>query len=396
MYGDKDHIITLISGYLTGTLSEKEQEELTAWIEANAENRMLFERLVSRDTFLYKRELYQKIQAEKALQTFQSRTRKQRFIKRRNVLGKYAAGIALIILTGVTTYLYYASPKQPDQVLVEKIATGSPKAILLTADGQSITLEANNIPATRLPSHVQIIDSATQLVYTSPDTTVSITRYHELQVPRGGEYKLRLPDGTFVYLNSATRLKFPVSFAQDKREVYLSGEAYFEVSKDTSRPFYVLTDNIRVKVYGTTFNVNTQDKDFTRTVLAEGKIGINAIGQHEDIILHPDQSALFNKQNGSISVQNVNARQYTAWKDGLFLFENEPLEKIMDKLSLWYDINVFYANESVRKICFTGYMKRYEQIDLILKAIQSTVSVSFEIKNKTITVYEKINKQREQ
>lgn len=394
MYGDKDHIITLISGYLAGTLSEKEQEELTAWIEANAENRMLFERLVSRDTFLHKRELYQKIQAEKALQTFQSRTRKQRFIKRRNVLGKYAAGIALIILTGVATYLYHASPKQPDQVLVEKIATGSPKAILLTADGQSITLEANNIPATRLPSHVQI--SATQLVYTSPDTTVSITRYHELQVPRGGEYKLRLPDGTFVYLNSATRLKFPVSFAQDKREVYLSGEAYFEVSKDTSRPFYVLTDNIRVKVYGTTFNVNTQDKDFTRTVLAEGKIGINAIGQHEDIILHPDQSALFNKQNGSISVQNVNARQYTAWKDGLFLFENEPLEKIMDKLSLWYDINVFYANESVRKICFTGYMKRYEQIDLILKAIQSTVSVSFEIKNKTITVYEKINKQREQ
>lgn len=388
MHTDKEHIISLITGYLTGTLSEREQAELESWLEANEKNRQFFRKLTSGDTFSRKRELYQNISPQKALHTFKTHARKKSIARYGRNIVKYTAAIALVVTAGITVYQYNNTREQitsPPQ----EITSGSPKAILVTAEGETIKLEANRLPSSQLPAYVQVIDSATQLVYNSPADEELTTKFHELQIPKGGEYKLLLPDSTFVYLNSASRLKFPASFGKDKREVYLSGEAYFEVTKDSHRPFYVITDDVRVKVYGTSFNVNTQDREYTRTVLVEGKIGINVMNDPEETILYPNQLALFDKQKGTISVQKVNTRQYTAWKDGLFLFEDEPLEKIMEKLALWYDVHIFYANDNAREICFTGYLKRYGQIDMILKAIQSTVSVSFEIHDKTITVYER-------
>lgn len=382
MSESKDHIINLIFRYLTNNLTEKEKNELSSWQKVNEENRIFFEKLTSKETFISKKELYKKVDTQQALSAFLKHSRRKRFSVRLRKACGYAAFIIILLTVGIIFY-----PKEtPVYFTPEKIETGSPKAVLLITGNKSIHLETVKDPSKELPSYMQIVDSNSQLVYQENQNISTAKEYHELQVSRGGEYKLTLPDSTFVYINSASTLKYPTSFDLDKREVYLSGEAYFEVTKDTQRPFYVVTDNIQIKVYGTTFNINTHDPNYTQTMLVQGKVGINIIGEKEEIILHPSQLALFDKKQHKIDIHNVNPHQYIAWKDGLFVFEEEPLEKIMDKLSLWYDCQVFYTNQSARNIRFTGYLKRYEQIDKILKAIASTVSVSFEIKGEIISV----------
>ena len=382
MLKNKNQIIDMIFRYLTNNLTEEEKEELHSWKESNETNRLLFEKLTSNKTFIAKREMYRHVNTQHALKTFLQHTRKRRLSLHLKIVCRYAAIIIVLFTIGLILY----PKKQAIETTSEKIETGSPKAVLLVSGGKSIQLQTQEHTTNELPSYVQIVDSNSQLIYNKKQDITTPKEYHELQVSRGGEYKLTLPDGTFVYLNSASTLKYPTCFDPDKREVHLSGEAYFEVAKDPNKPFYVITDNIQIKVYGTTFNVNTHDPDYTSTVLVQGKVGVSIVGKKEEIILNPSQLALFDKKQHKIDIQNINPQQYIAWKDGLFVFEEEPLEKIMDKLALWYDCQVFYTNQESRNIRFTGYLKRHEQIDKILKAIGSTVSVSFEIKGKTILV----------
>lgn len=209
-----------------------------------------------------------------------------------------------------------------------------------------------------------------------------------MKTPRGGEYTIVLSDGTKVYLNAASELKYPIQFNSEKREVYLLGEAYFEVTRDTNRPFYVITDAVRVKVYGTEFNVNTYGVGGTQTTLVSGKVGIQGKGSIREYIMKPSQLAEF-KDNGDFGgIRKVNAEIYTAWKEGFFVFEDEGLENILNRLSRWYDVDVFYGSEKVKEYHFTGHMEKYENVETILNAISKMVGVHFTIKGKTIVVTE--------
>ena len=207
-----------------------------------------------------------------------------------------------------------------------------------------------------------------------------------LKIPRGGEFRLKLSDGTNVYLNSASELKYPVCFNEKERTVYLSGEAYFEVTEDLNRPFYVVTEEVQIRVYGTEFNVNTHQPGKVYTVLVDGKVGIKKRGVVEEVTMKPGQLASFDRKEGTIEVRDVDVRQYVVWKDGYFTFENESLEQILNTLSLWYDVDVFFQTESTKHLVFTGYMKRYNDISEILDAITDVVGVNFTINGKTIIV----------
>jgi len=207
-----------------------------------------------------------------------------------------------------------------------------------------------------------------------------------LRVPRGGEFRLKLSDGTNVYLNSASELKYPVRFDEKERRVYLSGEAYFEVTKDSNRPFYVVMEEVQIRVYGTEFNVNTHQPGKVHTVLVDGKVGIKKRGMTEEVTMKPGELASFDREAGTFEVKEVDVRQYVVWKDGYFTFENESLEQILNTLSLWYDVDVFFQSEAVKQLVFTGYMKRYDDISEILNAITDVVGVNFTINGKTIIV----------
>ena len=165
----------------------------------------------------------------------------------------------------------------------------------------------------------------------------------------------------------------------------MSGEAYFEVTKDLNRPFYVVMDRIQVRVYGTSFNVNTHQEKGIETVLVEGKVGIKTFAAGE-YVLKPGELACFDRKSGTVEIRDVDARQYTAWTRGIFTFEEETLEQIMATLSLWYDVDIFYTNEQLKELHFTGHVKRYEKIDNILRAIKSAVGVTFAVEGKEIWI----------
>jgi transmembrane sensor len=268
------------------------------------------------------------------------------------------------------------------------IMPGEHKAMLITAQGQTIAL----LPSLERDICVQedfvVKNGQAGIVYQDSKKTVSTLQYNTLRTPRGGEYTVVLSDGTKVYLNAASELKYPVQFDSKKRQVHLSGEAYFEVTRDTNRPFYVVTDAVRVKVYGTEFNVNTYGIGGTQTTLVSGKVGIRGKGSGREYMMEPSQLAEFDVNGEFKGIRNVNAGTYTAWKEGFFVFENEGLEDILNRLSRWYDVDVFYGSEKVKGYHFTGHMEKYEDVEIILNAISKMVGVHFTIKDRTIVITE--------
>ena len=209
-----------------------------------------------------------------------------------------------------------------------------------------------------------------------------------IQVPRGGEYELILPDGTHVWLNSDSELSFPLQFDSTKREVSLSGEAYFDVTKDPQKPFTVkLTGGIEVKVLGTQFNVQAYpDEKTIETTLCEGSVNVS--DGTKETTLTPSLQAVYSKTDKSITTRKVDIRLYTSWKKGLFVFENKPLEEIMTTLSRWYNINVFYTNQTVKTYHFTGDLERYGDFRKALGMIEKATSIRFVINGNNIMVEE--------
>jgi ferric-dicitrate binding protein FerR (iron transport regulator) len=214
------------------------------------------------------------------------------------------------------------------------------------------------------------------------ETTRAMGATHRVSIPRGGEVSAVLGDGTKVWLNSRTELSYPVHFSADLREVYLEGEAYFEVAKD-GRPFVVHAGGLDVRVLGTEFNVNTQTAGTVKTVLVTGSVEIVSGG--EIVRLSPNQLATY--RDGKFSVRRVDVTPHVAWKDNNFVFDKERLENIMETLSLWYDMEVIYENELVKETRLTGDLERYEDVWKLLYFFERTSEgLHFEIVGKTVIV----------
>ena len=209
--------------------------------------------------------------------------------------------------------------------------------------------------------------------------------FNTLVIPVGGLYELELSDGTRVWLNSVSQLRYPVQFMGKERKVYLSGEAYFDVKTDSLRPFVVESEGMDVRVYGTEFNVTAYRDEKLRTTLVQGKVGIKVDGEKE-LLLRPGQMAEYDAQTKHLEVQEVNTYLYTAWIEGTFAFKDETIEEIMGRLSRWYDLNVFYANEEVKKQLYDGIIPQVKDFEDVLRMIEGTATIHFEIKGNTVIV----------
>lgn len=209
--------------------------------------------------------------------------------------------------------------------------------------------------------------------------------FNTLVIPVGGLYELELSDGTRVWLNSVSQLRYPVQFTGKERKVYLFGEAYFDVKTDSLRPFVVESEGMDVRVYGTEFNVTAYRDEKLRTTLVQGKVGIKVDGEKE-LLLRPGQMAEYDAQTKHLEVQEVNTYLYTAWIEGTFAFKDETIEEIMGRLSRWYDLNVFYANEEVKKQLYDGIIPQVKDFEDVLRMIEGTATIHFEIKGNTVIV----------
>lgn len=308
--------------------------------------------------------------------------RRIRFIQRLAV----AAGIALLV--SVTAYIILPKNRAVEPVqMATGIMPGAPRAELVLPQGQIVHLDTTTKVVPIANTMTQVMSYQNTLIYDSEDEGKQV-EYHTIRVPRGGEYNLQLSDNTKVYLNAGSSLRYPVRFTGDKREVVLIGEGYFEVAKDSTKPFIVKAGNIDVRVLGTAFNVNAYpDEECISTTLVEGKVQVDYGTERQ--FMQPGTRLVYDKSNEHAEVNVVDVEMYTSWKDGYYYFKRETLDNIMDVLSRWYDLNIFYQNPDLKRLEFGGRLKRYEDIDYLLQKMEETEDVKFIIKGNSITVKRK-------
>ncbi|WP_455511648.1 FecR family protein [Butyricimonas paravirosa] len=309
---------------------------------------------------------------------------------RRMMILRWSVAASVILLVGLFLGRAVNEWRDLDEVRVlaetGRIVPGG-KAELILSTGERVALNQQSVSIEGMNETGIQNDSVVGLNYTMAKVQGEEIVYNTMQIPVGGFYQLKLADGTKVWMNSLTQLRFPVTFAGEERKVYLTGEAYFEVARDSVHPFIVATDEgMEVKVYGTEFNVATYHKGTIKTTLVNGEVGIWVKATGEEVKLMPNQVALFTVATQSVEVENVDPYGAVAWKDGKFVFEDEPIEEIMERLSRWYDVKVFYANESIKKHTFTGIITRFADISDVLHLMEETAVVEFNIQGNIITV----------
>ena len=224
------------------------------------------------------------------------------------------------------------------------------------------------------------------ITYQQSDSLEKEEVFNTLIIPKGGEFQIQLADGSRVWLNSETELRYPVNFTAEKRRVFLKGEAYFEVAKNAQIPFVVTTSaGIDVKVLGTKFNVASYENDEqVTTTLAEGSVEVG--DEKGSVRLKPEEQALFCKGDRSLRVQKVDVGMYLAWKDGKFIFEEQSLEQIMKQLQRWYEMSVFYTNEEVKQYTFSGDLKKYDDFDKIIRMLEEVSGIKISIKENCVVI----------
>lgn len=302
---------------------------------------------------------------------------------------------AAILILGVAAGLYFTAGYQKKQQLATALGSlkentvlpGSNKAVLTLADGSVVNLE--NVQKTKgiNQGNTSLVNSKDGLlVYTanrSGDKEAD-KLYNKISIPRGGQYQLKLPDGTQVWLNSASTLRFPTRFSGNERNVELTGEAYFEVAKNKNMPFKVRVNQVEVKVLGTHFNIMAYDDEQSiNTTLLEGSVNVSGNMQHT--LIRPGQQARFKKTAGSLNVEEVNLAEAVAWKNGNFLFADDDIETIMRKISRWYDVDVEYRGNLTDKN-FAGSISRSENVSEVLKTLELTGTIHFKMEGRRIIV----------
>lgn len=314
------------------------------------------------------------------------KNRKPSAVKTGKLWPYIAAAASVVLVAGMGLYFYSqqsAAPVKAPQQYSNDVPAGSNKAYLTLADGKKILLTNATNGMLAEEGGVKITKTADgQLVYTIADEgKQSVGKYNRIETPVGGQYELQLPDGTRVWLNAASSLKYPASFSSLKqRSVELTGEAYFEVAKDKTKPFLVKSKGQEVEVLGTHFDVNAYpDEQSIRTTLIEGSVKLN--GQ---LTLKPGQQSVLN--DGKFNVKEVNANDAADWKNGEFVFNNEPLTSILKKAARWYGVEIVYTNELARIPTFTGSVSRSENISSVLNMLEETSNVRFSIAGKQIRV----------
>ena len=387
-----EHIEKLIVLYCLKSISNKELEELKSWIKQDIENKKLFNSYLL--TYQKHRAIsfIENINTENSWNKIQERTVKSRKISFKITL-RYAAAILLPFAIALATwYISMDGFNFPTEMAIQPIPPGNQGAELILSNGQIVPIESDTTYEIKENDGSNILKTATSLSYKNiqgSSLKSKVKLFNTLRTKHGKESFVELSDGTKVWLNSMSSLKYPVSFNSKNRIVVLSGEAYFEVAKDAERPFFVKIKDYTVKVLGTSFNISSYDNDeVIRTTLSEGQVEINSIkGLDKDtFILEPNQQFSFSKIGLKAEVRNVNASQYSSWRYGRFSFDEDTLEDIFRILERWYDIDVFYDEHSVKYELFTGELPRFEDMNKILDKMEYVSEVKFRVENNIILV----------
>lgn len=296
---------------------------------------------------------------------------------------RFAAACIALIMISVSVLVYHTYMNNTTLVSIKNdIGPGSNKAVLTLANGKQILLTEGVNDSLTTQAGVKITKTEKgQLVYTFSGNKAwaSVLDQNRITTPKGGQFQLQLADGTKIWLNAASSVKFPVLFTGSKRKVELEGEAYFEVAKDKAHPFIVNSLNQELEVLGTHFNLKVYGGGSnTTTTLLEGSVKVN------HIMLKPGQESTV--KGGQIKVKEVDTDNAISWKNGFFTFNEEPLESILTNIGRWYDVSIEFKDEELKGKVFSGRISRYVKVSQVLNKLALTRSVRFEIRDRTIIV----------
>ena len=385
----RDHftIAQWIASSLAEDLTEEESRLLEEWRHESAENERLYLKIKDQENRRRRQEQLLAFDKEEGWRCYEEK-RVRRAGRNRSLRRylRYAAAAAVLISAGVYWGVNSPAPSLPTPLAV--ITPGTTKAKLVLSDGKELDLEQVTGEIKTGEGEAVVYNSKNLLSYQSAEEKESKEpEFNEMRVPKGGEYQLKLSDGTLVYLNSETTIRYPVSFSGKTREVELTGEAYFEVSPDAEKPFIVNTDFYGIRVLGTRFNVSSYaGGGKVHTTLVEGAVAITGIVPGEEIRLKPNEQFSYDPVSREAAVNTVDVSYSTAWKDGKFRFRDERLEEIMRMIERWYDVEIKYVDEEVKEFRFGFNLERDETIDRLLRIFEQNGKIMIQTSGKVLKI----------
>ena len=389
-------IAKLIAKELTETLSQEERDTLVLWKEENEAHQTTYDELrrrIAEGDHVWKELADAKREADQRWNNINRRP------TRRTIWWRYAAAIAIVAATG--TYLALSLQPQKTEparpvAWQQQQETGNDKAILILSNNQKIGLTHIDEDSLQIGEMAVAKPKEKELVYApgKQPTKDEKLETNRIMTTTGGFYTLTLSDGTRVWLNSETEFEYPVFFGNDEREVSLNGEAYFEVHRDTARPFIVMAGDVRTQVLGTSFNVKAYRNDATvSTTLFTGKVEVAPLkNQIKRVILSPGLQANWNERAGEMKIQKADLDRVAAWKNGIFLFKQEDIQDIVRQIERWYGVTcVLQVNERSR-YTFSGSFNRDDSLKSILDMFSFSGELEIHMRQDSVFITDKIKK----
>lgn len=388
MQSPADRITELIIHHLEGRITGSENQELQDWMDQSPMNResvasfLNEEKLQAgiRDMYHYRQKIWNTLQQQ--LNTAKITP------MRRSVWWRYAAAAVLVaIISGTAYFIFNKNNREADLTSMEKrfkndVQPAGEQTVLILGDGRQLVLDSVS-GAISKQGTTTVINLGGELRYKASSHEEAEVVYNTIHTGKGNRYNLILPDGSKVFLNAASSLRFPTTFPGSERMVELTGEGYFEIAHNKAKPFHVHYANMDVEVLGTHFNINTyEDEPILRTTLLEGSVKVTRGGLPR--LLKPGEQLSVTRAGEVTLLKGVNLDEIIAWKENRFEFSDAPIEAVMRELSRWYDIMIIYEGKVSQG--FNGRISRNEPISKVLKLLQLTEQVRFKIEGKTVTV----------
>ena len=374
-----------IREYLSGELSEAGRQEFREWLAKDMDARRIFKEQVKQMHLIRWAEHWDVIDEDTARRQVVARMRQRRL---RIGFVRYAAVVVVMLVAGLVIWAgRYQSKELAVLAVVSTPVVNVP--ILKLANGKEIPISSRNTEIIRSTRRVdiQLADSGRLEYVAKSDSIVGEVEYNTLVVPQGCEFNIVLADGSRVWLNAGSSLRYPEAFSRDERKVFLSGEAYFEVEHDESTPFIVNTEVMDLQVLGTSFNIKAYDNENTVvTTLVSGKIRQEFPNVGKKIVLTPSRQSVFDRVSGKLETKQADIQETLAWREGKIIANNERLEDIFRQLSRWYDFKVVYTQPSLKDIRFYLHSNRYAEVRTILEHLQTTKGIRFTYAENTIYV----------
>ena len=374
-----------ISDILSKELDVGSQHVLDSWLAQNEQNKALFNKICSDNTIREKIYNYKNSDAEQAFNDF-LKARKQR--SNRRIYYRFLSGAAAIAICFGFWALIRIQEQETQNLQVtetEQQLSDMPanKPVLTLGDGTRMNVWGDNLyfKETEKGQKIMLGDS----LLSQKEDSITADSYNTLEVPLRCDFNFTMSDGTRVWINAASTLKYPAKFAADSRTVYASGEIYLEVAKDAGRPFYVVVDGITVKVLGTSFNIRAYaDENDTKVTLLEGKIAAQI--NDKEYTLTPGKQLKRDKTFGETSVRTVDPAEIVSWTRGYYIFKKARLQEVVNTLKNWYGVNIMLSS-GASDIIYTGVVNKEEKLEVFLRRLEEVSNVKCSCNGKFVTIY---------